>query len=273
MVLEPDTFARRPVLEPNATIDDDETYTLAPIYYDAATGQLQGARKTLMDLEKILLRYPNVQVVLTAHANQLGDATTDLFLTVKQAESVAQQLLDKGVRADQLYLRGCGQYFPLANNQNFDGSTNPMAYQINQRIQIALYGSELPDDRLRIIQPNINSVMRNQAATRYQTDLKGLSYKVRLTNAATPLQHPVLKEYKPITTELRPKALTVTYYVGLDKSFADSAYLLQQLKKAGFEEARVMAYIDGLPLSDEDAQLRFTEYPDLSAYLEYLADE
>lgn len=274
LVLDTNTIAQRPVLEPNTPRMEKEEYSLSPIYYSAETGQLQGARNTLISLEKLLLRYPQIRVVLSAHSNNDGDKSTDLFLTVKQAEVVAQRLIRKGVRPEQLYLRGCSQYFPLANDRNFDGSANPVAGQINQRIQLTVYNQDqLPEGSLTLVEPNVNSVMRNHAAERYAQDLQGLSYKVELTQATTPLQHEILQVFSPITTEKTPQALAVTYYVGLDQTFADSYYLLTQLKEAGFDQARVVAYMDGFPLSNDDAQVRFTDYPDLSAYLEYLAGE
>lgn len=259
------------LLEPNVTSNAAEQYTLTPIYYDAATGQLQGSRNTVLALEKMLLRYPKVSVLLSAHSNDAGDPTTDLFLTVKQAEVVAQQLTSKGVHPEQLYLRGCSQYFPLANDHNFDGSANPIASQINQRIQLTVYNqTQLPEGSLTIVEPNVNSVMRNRAAERYQRDLVGLTYKVRLTQATTPLQHAILKEFEPITTEKTPNAITVDYYVGLLPTFADATYTLEQLKMAGFAQARIVAYLDGWPLDDRTVTTLLKEYPTLSDYLAYV---
>lgn len=266
-----DSPQQAPLLAPTVDINPTEKYTLTPIYYDAATGQLQGSRNTLLALEKMLLRYSNVSVLLSVHANGEGDPITDLFLTVKQAEVVAQQLIAKGVAPQQLYLRGCGQYFPLANDRNFDGSANPIANQINQRIQIAVYNqAQLPVGSLTIIEPNVNSVMHNRAAERYQRDLVGLTYKVRLTQATTPLQHAILTEFKPITTEKTPNAITIDYYVGLLSTFADAAYILKQLQTAGFDQARIVAYLDGLPLDDSTIPARLKEVPTLSDYLTYL---
>lgn len=260
------------VIEPTPTADGNEQYTLTPIYYDAETGQLQGSRNTLLALEKMLLRYPNVRVLLSAHANQTGDNIGDLFSTVNQAGIVARRLLQKGVRPEQLYLRGCGQAFPLANNRNFDGSANPIADQINQRIEITVYDQErLPEGSLQLVQPNVNSVMRNLASERYQRDLQGLTYKVYLTQAVAPLRT-APGEFAPITTEQWPNAAAVSYYTRLVHSFADAVYSLDQAKKAGFEQARIVAYIDGFPLDDAAVPAQLEAYPGLADYLAYLRE-
>lgn len=250
-----------------------ENYSLAPIYYEANTGQIKGSRNTLLHLEKLLKKYPQLQVILSAHSNQEGDASTDLYLTVKQAEVVAQQLIAKGIQPQQLLLRGCSQNYPLASPKNFDGSENPLAKTINQRINITLYHQEQLPANVKVdrIEPNINAVMQSQKAARYQEKLKGLSYKVKLTQSPSIFQHPVLGQHPDITTEKQPQDNAVTYLVGLENTFVDIKYTYNKLLEKGFDKVEIVAYIDGWPITEAEAQVLFTTYPDLSAFLEYRA--
>lgn len=250
-----------------------ENYSLAPIYYEAHTGQIKGSRNTLLNLEKLLKKYPQLQVILSAHSNQEGDASTDLYLTVKQAEIVAQQLIDKGIQPQQLLLRGCSQNYPLASPKNFDGSENPLAKTINQRINLTLYHQEKLPANVKVdkIEPNINAVMQSQKAARYQEKLKGLSYKVKLTQSPSIFQHPVLEQHPDITTEKKPQDNAVTYLVGLENTFVDIKYTYNKLLEKGFDKVEIVAYIDGWPITEAEAQVLFTTYPDLSAFLEYRA--
>ena len=246
-----------------------QKYTLAPLYYDASSGQLQGSRNSLKNLTQLLQKYPQLQVILSAHSNQEGNPNTDLYLTVKQAESIAQELLAQGVENQQLLLRGCSQNYPLASPQNFDGSPNPLAKTINQRINITLYHQEqLPANvTVDIVEPSINSVMQSQKAARYQQQLQGLSYKVKLIETPSLFQHPVLQQHYPITTEKRPKDTYVTYLVGLEKTFIDIKYTYNKLLEKGFDAVEITPYINGWPIDKEEAALLVEDYPDLKVYL------
>lgn len=250
-----------------------ENYSLAPIYYDASTGQIKGSRNTLLNLEKLLKKYPQLKVLLSAHSNQEGEASTDLYLTVKQAETVAQQLIDKGIQPHQILLRGCSQNYPLASPKNFDGSNNPLAKTINQRINITLYNQQqLPSNvQVEMIEPNINTIMQSQKAARYQQKLQGLSYKVKLTQSPSIFQHQVLQQHSDITTEKQPKDNAVTYLVGLENTFIDIKYTYNKLLEKGFDKVEIVAYVDGWPITEAEAQVLFTTYPDLSNFLEYRA--
>ncbi len=263
----------RPILPNPNPIATNERYTLGPIYYDASTGQLNGSRNTLINLEKLLLKYPQLRIILSAHSNSESDPSTDLYLTVKQAEVVAKSLLDKGVRNQQLFLRGCSQNYPLASSKNFDGSKNPLAKTINQRINITLYGqNQLPPQvAVDLVEPEINAVMQSQAAANYHKKLKGLSYKVKLTESPTIFQHVVLQQYQDITTEKRPNDNYVTYLVGLEKNFIDIKYAYNQLIDKGFSKVEIVAYIDGWPITEAEAQVLFADYPDLKVFLDYRA--
>ncbi|MGH1338268.1 MAG: hypothetical protein ACRBFS_19245 [Aureispira sp.] len=250
-----------------------EQYTLTPLYYEANTGQLKGSRNSLLSLEKLLKKHPQVQVVLSAHSNQESDPSTDLYLTVKQAESTAQLLLNKGIRNEQILLRGCSQNYPLASPKNFDGSDNSLAKTINQRINITLYNKDkLPSNvTIELIEPTINTVMQSQAAARYQKKLSGLSYKVRLTETPSIFQHEVLQQHQDITTEKRPKDNNVTYLVGLEKTFVDIKYTYNKLLEKGFDNVQIIAYVDGWPITISKAQTLLGKHPDLKLFLDYSA--
>jgi outer membrane protein OmpA-like peptidoglycan-associated protein len=253
----------------NQPLGAPEKYTLAPLYYNANTGQLEGSRNSLKNLSQLLQKYPQLQVVLSAHSNQEGDPNTDLYLTVKQAESIAQQLLAAGANNQQLLLRGCSQNYPLASPQNFDGSPNPLAKTINQRVNITLYHQDqLPANvTVDLVEPRINSVMQSQKAARYQQQLQGLSYKVQLTQSPSLFQHAVLNQYSPISTEKRPQDTYVTYLVGLEKTFIDIKYTYNKLLEKGFDSVKIIPYINGWPIDKEEAARLVEEYPDLKVYL------
>ena len=246
-------------------------YNISPIYYNAETGKIEGSRNTIKALTRLLTKYPESIVVLSGHADNTTNAINDLYLTVKQSEELAKNLLKDGAQNKQIWIRGCGQNYPLANNENFDGSPNVLGNKMNRRINVNVFNvSHLSNQmQVNIINPEVSSVMRNPSYERYQTKLKGLSYKVQLTETASLFNHNILKELPHAITEKHPDDVNVKYLVGLENSFEAIKKVWDAVVAKGFDRAAIVPYINGVRISEGDAQVLFTEYKDLSNFLEF----
>lgn len=254
------------------TAEGEKTiYNIAPIYYNAETGKIEGSRNTILALKKLLTKHPKTTILLSTHSDNSGNAINDLYLTIKQSEELAKELIKNGVKNQQIWTRGCGQNYPIANNQNFDGSPNPIANKMNRRINIEVYNTSQLKDQvvINIIEPKVSSVMQNKAYERYQDLLKGLSYKVQVTETATLFNHPVFTQFSDATTEKQPKDINVKYMLGLEKTFEKIKRILDQVVQQGFSDAKIIPYVNGIRMTEDQAQVLFTEYPDLKKFLEF----
>ncbi|BDS11144.1 OmpA family protein [Aureispira anguillae] len=264
-------------LTPTATVDPTTTsgaktvYNISPIYYNAQTGKIEGARNTILALKKLLARHSEAMIVLSGHTDHSGNSINDLYLTIKQAEELSNELIENNSQNKQIWIRGCGQNYPIANNQNFDGSPNHIGEKMNRRINVDVYNiAHLKDEMsINIIAPKVSSVMQNLAYTRYQKQLKGLTYKVQVTETATLFNHSIFKEFQHATTEKHPKDVNVKYMIGLENSFVAIKRTLDQVIQKGFPDAEIIPYINGIRITEDEAQVLFTEYPDLKQLLEY----
>ena len=247
------------------------TYNIAPIYYNAETGKIEGSRNTILALRKLLVKHPKTTVLLSTHSDNSGNEVNDLYLTIKQSEALSKELIEDGAKNKQIWIRGCGQNYPIANNQNFDGSPNPIANKMNRRINIEVYNINHLKDQvvINIIEPKVSSVMQNKAYERYQTVLKGLSYKVQVTETATLFNHPVFTQFSDATTEKHPQDVNVKYMLGLEKTFEKTKRILDQVVLQGFPNAKIIPYVNGIRMTEDQAQVLFTEYPDLKKFLEF----
>jgi outer membrane protein OmpA-like peptidoglycan-associated protein len=254
------------------TTDGEKTiYNIAPIYYNAATGKIEGSRNTILALKKLLLKHSEAKILLSAHSDNSGNEVNDLYLTIKQSEDLSKELIANGAKNEQIWIRGCGQNYPIANNQNFDGSPNPIASKMNRRINIEVYNINHLKDQVSInmIEPKVSSVMQNKAYERYQILLKGLSYKIQVTETATLFNHPIFTRFPHPTTEKQPKEVNVKYMLGLEKTFDKAKRIFDQVVQQGFPDAKIIPYVNGIRMTEDQAQVLFTEYPDLKKFLEF----
>lgn len=259
----------------NTVSVDATTYAIAPIYYNAQTGEIDGANTTIRTLTTLLKKYPSVTIQLLGHSNNTGDPINDLYLTSKQAELVAKQLIDNGVRAEQIFIKGCGQNYPVAHNENFDDTPNELSHKINTRIDILV---DVPSNLQLNIQnttPQVTAFMRTPAYSRFQKKLEGLSYQVKITHTSTLLRHPIFEaNLQHFSTEKNASEIGLDYMVGLESTFVE-ANGIYNLAKSGFdfEQAQIIAYIDGKRISKAKAARLANIYPDLKRYLNYLLEE
>ncbi len=246
-----------------------KSYSISPIYYDQESGRISGARNTLQSLTKVLLQYPQTKVILSAHTDHSGDKITDLYLSVKQAESLGRQLIEEGARNQQIILRGCGQNYPIANYQNFDGTDNPISSKLNRRIEAKVQQINLyPLLEIQYKRPEISSVMQNKTAENYIERRQGLSYRLQITATPGIYSHSILEQFEHAVTEKSPTDLSVKYLLGLEKKLKNIEHLQQQLYAIGFKETKIVPYVNDLPLDDKEV-LKWTEiYPDLKQYLQ-----
>ena len=66
-------------------------------------------------------RFPKLTVELAGHTDNVGDAATNLTLSVDRSNKVKAYLIEKGVNTDRLVAKGYGQDQPLGSNDTPEG--------------------------------------------------------------------------------------------------------------------------------------------------------
>lgn len=259
---------------PSSYSSDATTYSFSPIYYDTQTGELDGANTTIKTLVKLLKKYPLASVTLLGHTNNTGNATNDLYLTLKQAELVAQQLIEQGVQPTQIYIKGCGQNYPVAHNENFDDSPSELSHRINARIDLLIHTPPNLELKINNVAPQVSPLMQSPAYTRFQKKMEGLSYQVKITTTSSLFVHPIFEtDLTNFSTEKNASAIAVDYMVGLESTFIAIKSIHSQAEAVyGFSQAEIIPYVDGKRITKSQARNLVPIYPDLRRYLEYLTD-
>lgn len=83
-----------------------------------------------------------LQLKLLGHTDAIGDKDSNLKLAANRARSARNYLLNKGIRADRMFIKVFGEAEPIADNKEFDGKDRPDARKLNRRVTLALINAE-----------------------------------------------------------------------------------------------------------------------------------
>jgi OOP family OmpA-OmpF porin len=112
------------------------------IYYEFDGYDLLPESKKTMDttLLVIMKENPSIIIEIGSHTDGKGAKAYNLTLSQKRAESAVNYLISKGIDKKRLNAKGYGKDFPIAPNENADGSDNPEGRQKNRRTEFRVVG-------------------------------------------------------------------------------------------------------------------------------------
>lgn len=111
--------------------------TLGDVLFATGSANIQGG--TNQNLEKLvgfLNQYPERQVLIEGHTDNVGSAAFNQTLSRQRAESVRQFLIDSGVASRRLTVSGYGFERPVASNDTATGR------QQNRRVEVVIENRE-----------------------------------------------------------------------------------------------------------------------------------
>ena len=87
----------------------------------------------MLDLAaEILIKYPEMQVEIAGHTDNLGPEAYNLKLSQGRAQAVVDYLVKTGVAATQLSAKGYGESLPLKSNDSEAGRER------NRRVELRI---------------------------------------------------------------------------------------------------------------------------------------
>lgn len=103
------------------------------ILFDYNSFALRSAsRETLNELATNFAKYPDNQMIVEGHTDSAGSDSYNQRLSEQRAGSVADYLIDRGVRANAITVYGYGELRPKATNDTPEGR------QLNRRVEIRI---------------------------------------------------------------------------------------------------------------------------------------
>lgn len=110
----------------NALSDEAlSTIRLKYVFFETGSAALkEDSRYELDYVSNLLKNNPSVNIELSGHTDNTGDADANLTLSQNRAESVRNYLVNKGISSDRLTALGYGQTQPIDNNETDEGRQN-----------------------------------------------------------------------------------------------------------------------------------------------------
>lgn len=107
--------------------------SLSDILFESGKSKLApGARDNLTKLAKILSAYPDRQILVEGHTDNIGGEEFNQRLSEARAQTVQQTLIEAGVNPEMIKSTGFGKTKPIANN------TTPEGRQQNRRVEVVV---------------------------------------------------------------------------------------------------------------------------------------
>ncbi|HVS61648.1 MAG TPA: OmpA family protein, partial [Gemmatimonadaceae bacterium] len=103
---------------------------------------LPAAGTNLRELATSLNKYPDSQLLIVGHTDNVGDDSYNQRLSERRSNSAAAYLAAQGVARTRLAASGKGESEPVTTNETDAGR------QQNRRVEVAIYASEAYRNRL-----------------------------------------------------------------------------------------------------------------------------
>lgn len=114
-------------------IEKDAVIRLNNLFFDFNKYTLQsGARAELYRVAAWMKKYPEMQIEIGGHTDNVGSDANNLALSNSRAKSVVDFLTKNGVDASRLQAKGYGEAVPAADNNTEDGRA------LNRRIELKI---------------------------------------------------------------------------------------------------------------------------------------
>ena len=250
------------------TADEIKKVTLPALFYNNDRDVLSTENlPTLDEVARLAKTYPEAIVHVTVHTDETGAAKFDLYNGIKRAEIVGKALMERGVPSARILLKSAGPYYPLARNAT-DVGPSPDGQRLNRRIEIGLNNltGDLPLQAV-LERPQVSENMALGGAARFDRWTTGLGYKVEVAVTRQLFNNDALGMFGDGMIESQPGAGAYRYTVGYSQQFNEAARLRKTLQTQGFNDATVIAYLNGIRLSKAEAIGLVKKWPDLALFV------
>lgn len=107
--------------------------TLGDVLFEPGETELQDdAMSNLEDVVDLLSSEPDRRVRIEGHTDSTGSAEANLRISEQRASAVRDALVERGIDADRITVKGMGEDFPIASNETEEGRRK------NRRVDVIL---------------------------------------------------------------------------------------------------------------------------------------
>ena len=247
--------------------DEITIHEISPLFYNKE-GQVLDY-KNINELNKIarlMIKYPQLQLVLTSNSEGGTPMNFDLYFSIKKAEDAAGYLIEHGVNPKNVIVKGCGVNYPIAKLETESGF-NHQAVKLNRRIDVDILNTTGLPIRVKMNAPLVNDRIKNKKWSDYKTLIQGLSYKVQIAAIKQMYSGDILTQYPDVMVESSGSSNYYKYTVGLYQTFSAADQLRRDLIRQGATDAFIVPYVNGIRVNRDDSKIYSAAYPDLLHFI------
>jgi hypothetical protein len=248
------------------SIAEAQEYSVDPIYHvveeymDDGSNQIQinRVRQILEDNEDILLE-------LISSGNDDEIIEYSLFASMKRAEAVKKKIVD-GTKIDpeRINVTGIGRNYPMVKQRSIE------ADKYNTRVDLRF--SNVPehvniDTDLELDVPNSHMDYRYEI---YRTVVDAeVSYRIEIATVSQMYRGMALSLFNDTAIEKDNATGLYSYTIGLYDNYAEAILTERSLEREGVVDAKVVPYINGRRISEDQLIDYVNEYSALRDYMNY----
>ncbi|MFZ1676497.1 MAG: OmpA family protein [Saprospiraceae bacterium] len=242
-------------------------YFLSHLFIDGNVDILAPQNIKKLDLlANLLLIYPHINAELSGFEIPTGQPTFNLYFSIKKAEEAANYLVRKGIQRNRLILKGYGSSFPLVLNKA-ENPNSPIYLKLNHRIEIGLHHFENEPVLTHLENIPVSDNLRDPAGAKFSALRHDMYYSVQIASINQILQNPILESTPEMFIEVDNVQGNYMYMSGMLPTYKEAEQKLNQMIAAGFSDAFIVPYVDGLRVIRDEIPDYSAEYPDLLNYL------
>lgn len=247
-----------------------KTYRIAPLFYTANRDILSEENLAkIAEVKELLDADANAKIELISHTNSDGIVEYNLYSSLKRAEKVKNQLIQAGIESDRIILKGLGDNYPLIKKVR-DGGDPRLAEAYNPRLDFKIHnlskGIELKyEDEI-----DVSESMVNISYDLFRAIVDGsVSYKIQIATVQQMYRGLALSLFNDSAIEPEADSGLYSYTIGLYDSYAQAVQTKRDLEREGLVDVKVIPYIDGLRVDEDQLVYYVNQYPDLKNFMNY----
>lgn len=268
-----ETEVAQPIAEPTEPTglvrETKKEYVINTIYYVPDKEIITAVNRRELDiLADLLIVYPSLELEIKAHTKEEGLEAYDLYFSIKRAEKIADYLIKKGVKPENIGLKGYGSNYPIAKEET-GGVKSKIGEKVNSRIEFFILNAENLPVEITIVEPYLVEYLRDPKGELFKTVEDGLSYRVQIASVKQMYQNQVLLLYNDSMIEKDYGDINYKYTLGLYEKYDDAKLLVKDLANYNISGAFIVPYIDGQKIPQNKMTDYAKYYPDLLKFMQY----
>ncbi|MFP5042194.1 OmpA family protein [Parasediminibacterium sp. JCM 36343] len=111
---------------------------VGPFGFDEAKLRDKGMFVTLDSLTGLLKREPHLAIEIGGYTDEIGTVEYNVKLGEARAKACMEYMVQKGIEASRLTIKGYGKCCPIVPETTADGKDNPEARKVNRRVEFKI---------------------------------------------------------------------------------------------------------------------------------------